>query len=159
MRAYSRADDHQAQGHQDARQVAAHEQGRDRNTAAGHRVNDQDVAGRDQQAGGGSRRRQSRIELPWIAVLLHRWHHETADGRGGRYGRAGNGPEQGAGNDVDECQSARQHAHHRLGKIDQAVRDTALPHQLPGQYEQRNRQQGKAVEAAGHTLRHRGERR
>ena len=122
--------DHAAQAHQDAGNVTSHEQGGDGNTASNGGVNNECGGGRDQQAGrGGSNVGCCRVS--WvIAVFFLNGADATAHGGSSSNGGTGQCAEQHVAQDVGLCHGAGDLANEQLGKVDQALGNTAVVHDV-----------------------------
>jgi hypothetical protein len=140
-------------------QVAGEEQRRHRGAPRGQRVDDQDVARRNQQAGGRAGQVDRGGVLALVALARHLRRQESADRRGCRHRRAADRAEQRARHHVDPGQAAGQEPGERLAEVDQPARYAAAVHDLAGEHEQRDGEQREAVEAGRRLLRQGGERR
>src|SRR5215831_10897649 len=85
-----------------------------------------------------------------LAAAAERRKDEAADGRDGADRGVGHGAKELGGGDRGDRQRAACAAGERRHPDDDAPRDAALAHDLAGEYEERDRQQRKAVEAAEH---------
>ena len=147
---------HQGKPEDDAGHVTGKEERGDRDTAARERVDDHDVARRNEETDGRGGNVHRGGELAVIAFALHHRGHRAAD-RGGRGdGRAGDGAEEHAPENIHVGESAGQPADDDFCEVDQAPGDAAAVHELTREDEKRNREQREAVEAGGHALRDHG---
>ena len=89
-----------------------------------------------------------------IAGIIHSFHFDHAKACGIRHRRAAHAGKDDAGEDVDLTQAARPVADHRLGKVENTVRDSARIHQVSRKDKERNRQQRKACGSVINSLGH-----
>ena len=143
---------HAAQAHQDAGNVTSHEQGGDGNTASNGGVNNECGGGRDQQAGGGGSNVGCCRVSGVIAVFFLNGADATAHGGSSSNGGTGQCAEQHVAQDVGLCHGAGDLANEQLGKVDQALGNTAVVHDVAGQNEQRHSKQREALHAGVHLL-------
>ena len=145
-------DEHEAEAKHEAGNVAGDEEGGDGDAAAGEGVDDHDVARRDEQAGGGGGDVDGGGEVFVEALFFHERSHETAVGGGGGGGGTGDRTEEHVCEDIHVGEAAGKPADDDLGEGDQPVGDAAAVHEITREDEERNREQGKAVEAGGEAL-------
>ena len=140
-------EDGQAQHGQDAGDNAADEQTADGHAGGGAIVDHDDAGGNDdaQQTGGGDDRAGEALA---VAPGLHVGGHDAADGGGGGGSGAADGAEHGAGHHACDGQAAGEGAHQGVGKAQHPLADAALAHDITGQQEEGDGQQGEGVHAA-----------
>ncbi len=128
------------------------EKGRDRCAATGQRINDQDIARRYGQSGGGRCDVHRGTEITVVAFLFHFRCHDRPDRRSGGGCRTGNGAEEHIGNDIHKGQSSGQSANQDAGKINEPYGDASRIHDVACQDEKGDGQQRETVESGGHSL-------
>ena len=143
---------HAAQAHQDAGNVTSHEQGGDGNTASNGGVNNECGGGRDQQAGGGGSNVGCCRVSGVIAVFFLNGADATAHGGSSSNGGTGQCAEQHVAQDVGLCHGAGDLANEQLGKVDQALGNTAVVHDVASQDEEGHSQQRERLNAGVHLL-------
>src|SRR5699024_25939 len=136
-----------AQAQQDAGQVAAHEQGCDRDAAGGDGVEDQRTGRGDQDAGGSRADVDGGRAVGVIAFFGFQRGQDGAHGRAGGHRRAAVRSEEHIGQDVGGGQVAGDLAHQQTGQTDQAAGNAALVHDVAAQGEEGQGQQGEGVQA------------
>ena len=131
---------HHQETHEQARHDTRNEQiadGRGRD----HPVDNKGVARRDQDAEHAAGRADGCGEVLVIPLLLHGGNEQRADRRHSSRTRTGNGREECTGKDGHDGKPARDLAHRRLHHIHKVLRNSAAPHDGPGQHETWNRHQ------------------
>src|SRR5690606_29544124 len=125
--------EHQRRGeHQPGNDAGGEQVGDGDAAAAGDRVNDHVVAGRQQQRDERRHRRHVDRVVGAVAARLHLRDHQPPDRRGFGDGRAGDAAEQGGGRDVDLPEATAQVADHGSGEADDALGDAAADHEVAG---------------------------
>lgn len=81
----------------------------------------------------------------FLAAVDHHRDHQRADGGDRSHSGTGDSREEEAGNDRDQTEAAGVMTDKGLAEVDDAVGDTALAHDVAGEHEERDRQQGKGV--------------
>ena len=143
--------DHQANADKDAGHDAAQEQGGNGDLGAdtvkdhlsGGRDDGADAAGGTDDAGG--------LGLI-IAGAFHNGQHHGAHGGGIRHSGAGHACEDHGRQDAHVAQAALEPAQHGVGKVHDPAGDAAAGHDLTGDHEEGDRQQGHAVGAVNKLL-------
>jgi hypothetical protein len=126
--------------HEQAGQQPADEQIADRQIHQ-KTVNDEDDAGRDDDADGAAGGHRGRGKMFVVAALGHLGIHDRADGRRGRRVGAGDRRKQTAGPERGHGEPATHPAENRVGEIGQSLGDPRRIDQIAGQDKQRQRQQ------------------
>ena len=137
----------QRAGHGEGGQEAGGEQRGDRGIGDAA-INDHGQAGRHQYAHAGRGGDDGAGPGAAVAALLHAGDHHGTDGRGIRVGGAGDAGKQHHRQHDHIAQAALDVADHGGGEDDQAAGDAAGFHQLPGQDEERDGEEGEAVDGA-----------
>mgnify|MGYP005788702255 CR=1 FL=1 len=136
---------HHAQAPQDAGHISGHEQGRYRNTSGHGGVDDHQVGWGDQHACGGRGNVDRRAELGIIPFLFLQRPHGPADGSGSRRAGAGDGAEHHVGHHVGLSQGPGHPSGQDLCHVHQTDGDPAVIHDIAGQDEEGDGDQGKGV--------------
>ena len=134
--------DHAAQTHQDAGDVAGHEEGGDGHAARNGGVNDEGGGRGNQQTRGGRGDVRSGGVGRVVAVFLLNGADAAAHGGRSSNRGAGQRAEQHVAEDIGLCHRAGNLADKQLRKVDKALGDTAVVHDVAGQNKQRHSQQG-----------------
>ena len=150
---FDEGDDDQDHTHRDARDEAVTEKSIDRllcddgveNHRNGWRDDDADRTGSRDEGGG---------LINMIATLLELRDEGRTDGCGGRCTRSGNRGEEHAGEDGNDGEAATDPAEEGLCELDEHLRHGTLRHEVPGEDEERNRDQREAVLRSEDTLHH-----
>ena len=87
-----------------------------------------------------------------VAGFSHRRNHHLADGRNGRGTGTGNGAENRRGADRRDAEAAADRSDAALHEIDQALCDTAAPHQFARVDEERHREQRRSIDRTEQVL-------
>ena len=133
------------EGHQKAGQKTGREHGGHRQIAQ-NGVNDHGVAGGDENADGAARGGRRAGVLARITVADHGGNEDGAHGRHRARTGAGDGREEGAGQNGGDAQAAVHAPHHLLDHIHNLLGDVAVFHQRPGHHKTGDGQQRKEVE-------------
>ena len=144
--------DHAAQAHQDAGNVTGHEQRGDGDTARDGGVDNEGRRRGNQQAGGGGGNVGGGGVGGVVAVFFLNGADAAAHGGCGSNGGAGQRAEQHVAQDVGLRHGAGDLADEQLGKVDQALGNTAVVHDVAGQDEQGHSKQREALHAGVHLL-------
>jgi hypothetical protein len=119
---------------------------------------DEVVRGRHQRADERRVGRDVDRVVGVVALLLHQRDHHRAHRRDVGERRAGDAAEQRAADHVAHAQAAADVADQAVGEADDPLRDAAVEHQLAGEDEERDRQEGEDLHPADHLLEHDGDR-
>ena len=147
-------EDHEKDADHDARQHAGEEHFGDRDV--GHDgVDDHHDAGRDDRPDGGRADGHGGAERLVVACPLHGLDLDGAEARRVGQRRSGDPREDHTGKHVDLGQTALDAAHHAAREVEYLLGDAERVHHVPGEDEERDRQQGDGLGAVRHLLRNR----
>ena len=148
---------HQGGRQHEAGEHTAHEQ-RGNGDIGGDAVDDERDAGRDDRPQAGGRTGHGSRHAIVVARLLHGREHDDSYGNSGRHGGPGNGGEDGAGHDRGMAQSAADVPNKGTGEVHQVRREAAFVHEVAGQHEEWDGEEGKTGQSAEGGLNQSGDR-
>lgn len=135
------------QTHQDAGQVAAHEQSSNGNAASGDGVQDQRTRRGDQDAGRSRADVDGRRVVGVITLIQLQRSHDGAHCGSSCNGRTGNRTEEHVCQNVGGSQVTGHLTNGQTGQTDKALCNAALVHDVAAQREERQSQQRERVNA------------